>query len=79
MVRGLDFGFQDEERRIDEHIGAKIERSQASRTGTNGQGRERERAVDLDEMQTSASHTQSRLTVCSRLCPMTNVDERLGP
>ncbi|CAL8996408.1 unnamed protein product, partial [Prunus brigantina] len=72
LNQGQNLGPRDEERRAREHAGEQFERSQAGQTGANRQGRERDRA---NEMQTAASRTLSR----SRLGPRTNVLERLGP
>ncbi|CAL8117117.1 unnamed protein product [Prunus armeniaca] len=72
LNQGPNLGPRDEERRAHEYAGEQFERSQASQTRANRQGRERDRA---DETQTAASRTLSR----SRLGPRTNVLERLGP
>ncbi|CAL9026827.1 unnamed protein product [Prunus brigantina] len=72
LNQGPNLRPRDEERRAHKHAGEQFERSQASQTGANRQGRERDRA---DETQTAASRTLSR----SRLGPRTNALERLGP
>ncbi|CAL9003898.1 unnamed protein product [Prunus brigantina] len=79
LAQNLGLGQQGEERRMDEHADSQFDGTQAGRAGVSRQGDGQQRDQFADMSQASASHTQSRRSLLSRLNLTTNVRDRLRP
>ncbi|CAL8996847.1 unnamed protein product [Prunus brigantina] len=74
LVQNLGLGQPGEERRVDERADRQLD---GYRAGRAGEGQQRDQLANMS--QASASHTQSRRSLPSRLNLRTNIHARLGP
>ncbi|CAL8082967.1 unnamed protein product [Prunus armeniaca] len=79
LAQHLGLGQQGEERRMDERADRQFDGNQAGRAGVSRQRDAQQPDQLADISQASASHTQSRRSLLSRLSLRNNVRDRLGP
>ncbi|CAL8153307.1 unnamed protein product [Prunus armeniaca] len=76
LTQNLGLRQQGEEKRMDECADRQFDGNQVGRVSRQGDGQQRDQLTDMS--QASASHTQSRRSLPSRLNLRTNVRDRLG-
>ncbi|CAL8993041.1 unnamed protein product, partial [Prunus brigantina] len=74
LAQNLDLGQQGEERRMDERADRQFDGNQVGRAGVSRQGDAQQCDQLADMSQASASHTQSRRSLPSRLNLRTNIN-----